>query len=115
MVFIKRSNLNKLKIFYNKNKRLYSKLPSVLSNLLPTRTINNIITSSQVGAEIQVNGWIRTIRIQKNVSFASINDGTSARGLQAILSNEDAKKFDNINHIYFFCFFYFILIYYLFI
>ncbi|CAB5349543.1 unnamed protein product [Rhizophagus irregularis] len=28
----------------------------------------------------------------KNVSFASINDGTSVKGLQAILSNEVAKK-----------------------
>ncbi|CAG8533367.1 4176_t:CDS:2 [Funneliformis mosseae] len=44
------------------------------------------------GVEIQVNGWIRTVRIQKNVSFASINDGSSLKGLQAILSNEDAKK-----------------------
>ncbi|GBB86068.1 hypothetical protein RclHR1_12510007 [Rhizophagus clarus] len=85
----KRSNL---KLFYNKNKRLYSKLPNELLNLLPTRTINNIITSSPIGAEIQVNGWIRTVRIQKNVSFASINDGTSVKGLQAILSNEEAKK-----------------------
>jgi asparaginyl-tRNA synthetase len=102
MIFIKRSNLNKLKIIYNKNKRSYSKLPNVLSNLLPTRTINNIITSSPVGAEIQVNGWIRTVRIQKNVSFASINDGTSVKGLQAILSNEVAKKLDRINFILFF-------------
>jgi len=102
--FIKRShlNLNKLKGFHNNhNKRLYSN-NNILSNVLPTKTIKNIISCTPTGVEIQVNGWIRTVRIQKNVSFASINDGSSIKGLQAILSNEDAKKFDIIKEKNFF-------------
>jgi len=32
-----------------------------------------------------VSGWIKSIRKQKNVSFAVITDGSSAEGLQAVL------------------------------
>ncbi|KAF8964098.1 hypothetical protein BDZ97DRAFT_1660824 [Flammula alnicola] len=32
-----------------------------------------------------VSGWIKSIRKQKNVSFAVITDGSSAKGLQAVL------------------------------
>lgn len=32
-----------------------------------------------------VSGWIKSIRKQKNVSFAVITDGSSAKGIQAVL------------------------------
>ncbi|CAG8803257.1 10247_t:CDS:2, partial [Dentiscutata erythropus] len=48
--------------------------------------------NSTPGSEIEVYGWVRSVRVQKNVSFAVINDGSSLKGMQAILSSEEAKK-----------------------
>lgn len=35
--------------------------------------------------EITLNGWIRSCRRQKHVSFAVLNDGSNAKGIQAVL------------------------------
>jgi len=40
-----------------------------------------------------VNGFIRSIRNQKQMSFASIGDGSSLEPLQALLTPEQAKRF----------------------
>jgi hypothetical protein len=41
-----------------------------------------------------VNGFIRSIRNQKQRSFASIGDGSSLEPLQALLTPEQAKRFE---------------------
>ncbi|KAG5438364.1 hypothetical protein PCANB_002852 [Pneumocystis canis] len=40
---------------------------------------------------ITVNGWIKSLRKMKNVTFAIINDGTTERNLQAVLNPNQAK------------------------
>lgn len=42
---------------------------------------------------IHVNGWVKSVRRQKNVSFAVITDGSTAKGLQAVFS--DAGRIDS--------------------
>ncbi|CAO3665759.1 unnamed protein product [Rhizopus stolonifer] len=42
-------------------------------------------------SEVSVTGWIRTVRKQKQISFANVNDGSSFKGIQAILNNQDAE------------------------
>ncbi|KAJ0426314.1 hypothetical protein BJY00DRAFT_129732 [Aspergillus carlsbadensis] len=42
------------------------------------------------GQEIKLRGLLRTVRKQKEIAFAAINDGTSFRPLQVILSPEQA-------------------------
>ena len=53
------------------------------------------ILSRQPGDEvISVEGWIRTKRDSKNVCFLEINDGSTVKGLQAVV---DKASFDNDN------------------
>ncbi|CAG8585159.1 1202_t:CDS:2 [Acaulospora morrowiae] len=59
---------------------------------LPTKTIKSILESLAINNEVEVHGWIRSIRTQKNVSFANVNDGSSLKGLQVVLTNDEAKK-----------------------
>ena len=42
---------------------------------------------------VSLNGWIKSIRKQKRVSFAVISDGSSAKGIQAVFPNTlDVKE-----------------------
>ena len=43
------------------------------------------ILISQVGTEVTVCGWVRTVRDQKSFTFVEINDGSTLRNLQIIL------------------------------
>ena len=63
------------------------------STRLP-RTINQLLTSPDISpaAPINVNGWIKSVRRQKNIAFAIINDGSSNHGLQAVFTNAALAK-----------------------
>lgn len=55
-------------------------------------TIRQLLSSGQeAGSKVQVHGWIKSVRRQKNVAFAVINDGSCASGLQAVLHNNQLK------------------------
>ena len=43
---------------------------------------------------VVVNGFVRSIRNQKQRSFASIGDGSSLEPLQAILNPQQAQRYD---------------------
>ncbi|PVH77036.1 asparaginyl-tRNA synthetase-like protein [Cadophora sp. DSE1049] len=43
-------------------------------------------------SKVVVNGFIRSIRNQKQVSFVSVGDGTTAKSLQAVLRPEQAQS-----------------------
>lgn len=55
-------------------------------------TIRQLLSSPGTAKDIQVNGWVKSIRRQKKVSFAVITDGSSAQGLQAVLSDASLSK-----------------------
>jgi asparaginyl-tRNA synthetase len=46
--------------------------------------IKDILSEGIVGAEVFVKGWIRTIRVGKNVAFLALNDGSSMAGIQVV-------------------------------
>ncbi|KAF9133441.1 hypothetical protein BGW39_009752 [Mortierella sp. 14UC] len=58
---------------------------------LPNKTIKTILTSTEPGTVVKVQGWIRSTRHQKNVTFVEVNDGSSLKGVQAILSGGQGK------------------------
>jgi hypothetical protein len=41
---------------------------------------------------ITVRGWVRSVRRQKHVAFAEIDDGSHLKGLQAVLRPDQAKE-----------------------
>lgn len=55
------------------SKRLYSALPPSLRTLL---------SDPPLSKELVVQGWLKSVRQHKNVSFAELDDGTG--GVQAV-------------------------------
>ncbi|KIM21318.1 hypothetical protein M408DRAFT_333518 [Serendipita vermifera MAFF 305830] len=64
-------------------RRNYS-LPRTLRQVIETASENGSSTSN-----IEVNGWIKSVRRQKNVAFAQLSDGTTVdgRGLQIVFED----------------------------
>lgn len=66
---------------------LCRRLASTSAWALPP-TIRQLLSSERhTQSKVQVQGWIKSLRRQKNVTFAVINDGSCAAGVQAVLSN----------------------------
>ncbi|KAI8082713.1 asparaginyl-tRNA synthetase [Halteromyces radiatus] len=64
------------------HRRLYSTKP-----LFPTKTIRTLL-SEKPQPNVTIRGWIRSVRQQKQLSFATINDGSTLKGIQAILNDD---------------------------
>ena len=58
-----------------------------------------LIDKSSIGSNIRIKGWVRTIRQSKNVSFISLNDGSTINSLQVVLDMEnfDVSLLDKIH------------------
>jgi aspartyl/asparaginyl-tRNA synthetase len=52
--------------------------------------------ASFAGKTITVCGWGRTIRDMKNFGFLELNDGSSFKGLQVVLSRENLANYDEL-------------------
>ncbi|KAI8891015.1 asparagine--tRNA ligase [Backusella circina FSU 941] len=58
-------------------------------SLLPNKTIKSVLNGE--ATQVSVNGWIRSVRKQKQVAFATVNDGSTLKGIQAILDTDKAE------------------------
>ncbi|KAF8935945.1 hypothetical protein BGZ52_008724 [Haplosporangium bisporale] len=58
---------------------------------LPNKTIKSILNSTEPNTPVKVQGWIRSTRQQKHVTFMEVNDGSSLKGVQAILEGGQGK------------------------
>jgi len=57
------------------------------------KTINAILKETLPAENtVSINGWIRSVRSQKNLAFANVNDGSNLKGIQAILNSDQAKR-----------------------
>lgn len=75
--------------------RLYSDV----SNSIPPRSkVKKILESddSIVGKSVLVQGWVRTVRDQKQFSFVEINDGSLLTGIQ-IVAQSDIESYGEID------------------
>ena len=50
-----------------------------------------------VDTEVKVEGWIRNSRFGKNVGFIELNDGSTFKNLQIVVS-ADAPNYDDLSH-----------------
>ena len=55
------------------------------------RTIKQLKTLDCVG-EASVQGWIKSIRRHKNVSFIALDDGSDSEGMQLVLESSNATE-----------------------
>ncbi len=54
-----------------------------------TRTIiANALKSTDYGTTVNIKGWVRTRRGNKNVSFIALNDGSTINNIQVVADNE---------------------------
>ncbi|KAF3908071.1 hypothetical protein ABW21_db0204630 [Orbilia brochopaga] len=58
---------------------------------LPITVRELLDTTSDIPEQAVVHGWVPSIRRMKNVSFATLSDGSTARVVQVVLSPELAK------------------------
>ena len=49
--------------------------------------IADALKSTDFGSEINVKGWVRTRRGNKNISFVALNDGSTINNLQIVIEN----------------------------
>ncbi len=49
------------------------------------------------GKQIELNGWVRTNRYQKQFGFLSINDGTHFRTLQVVYEQDKVTNFEEVS------------------
>ena len=53
-------------------------------------------TKEYLGKEIEINGWVKKIRSQKNFGFIELNDGTFFTGIQVVF-DEALENFEEIS------------------
>ncbi len=51
-----------------------------------------------LGKEVEVSGWVRKLRDQKNFGFIELNDGSFFKGIQVVY-NSDLSNFEEISHL----------------
>ena len=56
------------------------------------KTISDILRSPNFNSKTRINGWVRTKRGSKNVSFIALNDGSTIKNLQVVA---EANNFDD--------------------
>ena len=69
-------------------------------NIVQRHKVKKILEadSTIVGQKIKIQGWVRTIRDQKKFSFIEINDGSSLKGLQAVVL-DDCPSYDEVKNL----------------
>lgn len=71
-------------------------LASVSGSPLPflPRTVRDVLRldPSSSNGEIEVCGWVRTVRAQKKIGFVELGDGSSLDGLQCVVADTDLVK-----------------------
>jgi asparaginyl-tRNA synthetase len=62
---------------------------------MPAESIRSMLARPEAGGRAVVEGWLRTVRHGKEVSFLDVNDGSCMDGLQ-VVAGPDAEGFETI-------------------
>jgi asparaginyl-tRNA synthetase len=49
--------------------------------------VKELLTLQETGIDVQVKGWVRTKRGNKNISFIALNDGSTINNIQIVVDN----------------------------
>ena len=50
------------------------------------------------GTNVNVAGWIRSVRDMKNFGFVTLNDGSCFKDLQVVMSRETLANYEEVAH-----------------
>jgi asparaginyl-tRNA synthetase len=56
------------------------------------RKVKELLASQETGFEVQVKGWVRTKRGNKNISFIALNDGSTINNIQIVVDNSSVDE-----------------------
>lgn len=54
--------------------------------------VAQLLARNAEGHDINVYGWVRSLRKQKKIAFVALGDGSTVEPLQAVLKPEDAAQ-----------------------
>lgn len=54
--------------------------------------IANLLERDASSDQVEVNGWVRSVRKQKRIAFAALGDGSTIDSIQAVLKPEQAAE-----------------------
>ncbi len=60
------------------------------------RTLISTLTEKDLNKTVTINGWIRTVRDQKQFSFINVYDGSTITGLQVVADQKNVADYDTI-------------------
>lgn len=63
--------------------------------LLDTRTLHKEFSKFDKKS-VEIGGWVRSVRDNKNFGFIDLNDGTNFKGVQIVFTPENCKNFADI-------------------
>ena len=63
-------------------------------------TVRNLYRNEKefLGKEVEISGWVRKLRDQKNFGFIELNDGSFFKGIQVVY-NADLANFEEVSHL----------------
>ncbi|WVQ83217.1 asparagine-tRNA ligase [Cryptococcus sp. DSM 104549] len=70
--------------------------PPTSSGSSPSTSTIPAATPAPTSKDIEVNGWVRSVRVHKNVAFVELNDGSTNECLQGVLKGKG--KAEGITH-----------------
>ena len=58
-------------------------------------SVAHLLSAQSEAQDVDVHGWIRSIRRQKKITFAVVGDGSTTSAIQAVLKPEDAAPYES--------------------
>lgn len=60
---------------------------------LKRANVAELLSQYEEAKDVDVYGWVRSLRKQKKIAFAALGDGSTLDPLQAVLKPEDASQY----------------------
>ena len=61
--------------------------------ILERANIAELLAKDEEAEDVDVYGWVRSLRKQKKIAFAAVGDGSTLDSLQAVLEPEHAAQY----------------------
>lgn len=62
------------------------------NEIMKRKLIREIFTSPETGSDVNIKGWVRTRRGNKNVQFIALNDGSTIHNMQCVVNPNDFSE-----------------------
>lgn len=87
-LFLKSLEVNS-KMFYSNTSHLFnSEAKPIKFEMNPSILIRNVLNPKRIGEKVCVSGWVKWIKVQKEIAFIHLDDGSSPIPLQVVCTTE---------------------------